>query len=224
MYNSIAMKKLFTLLFAAFAVVCNCFAQEEIDETFQFVNSAGDVVKDGSEITLTELTKRPMYGDIMKPDLFVKNTSKDNAICSIAYNVTDLSNGGVQLCFPENCIIIEEVGNGETGQGTLLPDEAKSLESEWIPLEYGTAKVKYQIKVYTSGLTPGSYIPAENDGPSITVNFVYSENSGINDAVSGVAADEVARYSLDGRVLSQPAKGLNIVKTADGKVRKVLVK
>ncbi|MCD7713793.1 MAG: Omp28-related outer membrane protein [Prevotella sp.] len=43
-------------------------------------------------------------------------------------------------------------------------------------------------------------------------------------AVSGGNATEVARYTTDGRQVSTPVKGLNIVKMSDGTNRKVLVK
>ena len=37
-------------------------------------------------------------------------------------------------------------------------------------------------------------------------------------------ATEVARYDLFGRLLSQPAQGVNIVRMSDGTTRKVIVK
>ena len=48
---------------------------------------------------------------------------------------------------------------------------------------------------------------------------------GINNAVvSDANVKEVARYSLDGRQLSRPEKGINIIKMSDGSTRKVIVK
>jgi hypothetical protein len=35
---------------------------------------------------------------------------------------------------------------------------------------------------------------------------------------------EVARYTLDGKQLTAPAKGVNIVRLSDGSIRKVIVK
>ncbi len=48
--------------------------------------------------------------------------------------------------------------------------------------------------------------------------------AGINGAVKDSKATEVARYSIDGRKLNAPVKGLNIVKMADGSSKTVLVK
>ena len=47
--------------------------------------------------------------------------------------------------------------------------------------------------------------------------------SGI-DVLTSSDATVVARYTLDGRVISAPQAGVNIVKMSDGTVKKVLVK
>lgn len=50
-------------------------------------------------------------------------------------------------------------------------------------------------------------------------------SSGISDATTEAAdATEIARYSIDGTMLSAPAKGINIIKMSDGTTRKVIVK
>ena len=52
-----------------------------------------------------------------------------------------------------------------------------------------------------------------------------STPAGVNGVESSMdEAVEVARYSLDGRLLSEPERGVNIVKMSDGTVRKVMVK
>lgn len=40
----------------------------------------------------------------------------------------------------------------------------------------------------------------------------------------GISVHEVARYSIDGKLLSAPAKGMNIIRFSDGSVKKVMVK
>lgn len=52
---------------------------------------------------------------------------------------------------------------------------------------------------------------------------VFEPATGI-DEINGNAATEVARYTIDGRAISAPQTGINIVKMSDGAVRKVLVK
>ena len=48
--------------------------------------------------------------------------------------------------------------------------------------------------------------------------------AGIHDIESSQKLTEVARYTIDGRRISQPQKGVNIVKLSDGTTFKVLVK
>lgn len=52
----------------------------------------------------------------------------------------------------------------------------------------------------------------------------YENTSGIQSTSTKVANQPMARYSLDGRRLSEPAKGLNIVKMSDGRVVKTIVR
>lgn len=48
--------------------------------------------------------------------------------------------------------------------------------------------------------------------------------TGINNATVAGELRETGRYSLDGRRLESPEKGINIVRMSDGSVRKVMVK
>ncbi len=67
-----------------------------------------------------------------------------------------------------------------------------------------------------------------NDNNNQIVNAAQvklTDQAGINSAVKDNSKTaEVARYSIDGRKLDAPVKGLNIVKMADGSNKKVLVK
>ena len=51
-------------------------------------------------------------------------------------------------------------------------------------------------------------------------NGIDSTSVGIN----GAELTEVARYTLDGRQIDVPVKGINIVRYNDGSIRKVMVK
>lgn len=217
------MKKIFTFLFAAMACSFTCMAQteEEIDETFQFVDDEGNVVPNGSVVTATTATLHPEGYYMIKPGFTIKNVSDDVAYCGIAYSIKDISNGVFQICFPQACVQQQQVGDYETGQGGLVAGENKDMQTEWCPLDYGTATVSYQVIVYASGFA-GNYIPV-GEGPTVTVNFVYSDPAGVDGVTAAGDVKETARYSLDGRRLSHPEKGINLVKTSDGKVRKVLV-
>ena len=54
-------------------------------------------------------------------------------------------------------------------------------------------------------------------------NIVEFDPTGIDKVTTSTNAKEVSRYSANGKRLSAPAKGLNIVKYSDGSVKKVVV-
>jgi hypothetical protein len=69
----------------------------------------------------------------------------------------------------------------------------------------------------------GGYTYPQNvAGSKITVIFT-TEATGIDGVEAAGSNEEVARYTLDGRKLSAPQKGVNIVKYADGSTKKVVV-
>lgn len=61
------------------------------------------------------------------------------------------------------------------------------------------------------------------DGSGIDASFEVEvkDNAGIDDALDEPASDAVEFYNIHGIKLTQPTKGVNIVKYKDGSVRKV---
>ncbi len=57
-------------------------------------------------------------------------------------------------------------------------------------------------------------------------SFTTEKGAGINDIIADEKSEvvEVARYTIDGRMIDEPQRGVNIVRYSDGSVRKVLVK
>ncbi len=55
-------------------------------------------------------------------------------------------------------------------------------------------------------------------------NIVEMDMAAVEDIVADGEAEVAVRYTLDGKRVSQPQRGLNIVRYSDGTVEKVLVK
>ncbi|MBQ9216977.1 MAG: leucine-rich repeat domain-containing protein [Muribaculaceae bacterium] len=54
---------------------------------------------------------------------------------------------------------------------------------------------------------------------------ILEEQSGVDDVVNDkMPADEVERFTIDGRKISSPIKGINVIRYSDGSTHKVLVK
>ena len=68
------------------------------------------------------------------------------------------------------------------------------------------------------GMTTPGYFCMDN------LNGEKDGTAGITSRAAASAATPAARYSLDGRRMEAPRRGVNIVRMSDGTVRKVLVK
>ena len=78
------------------------------------------------------------------------------------------------------------------------------------PKKDGTSKIT--IKVNSNGKVAECVVTVTVSG-FVGVDNINAEN-----------ATEVARYTLDGRLLTAPERGVNIIRMSDGTVKKVLVK
>lgn len=91
-----------------------------------------------------------------------------------------------------------------------------------------TATVK-DGKLVVKGLKEGSTLATLNfcsNGISTktTVRFFVTKATGITDTQTSADVREIARFTIDGKRISQPQRGINIVKYSDGTVKKVVVK
>lgn len=219
------MKKIFTLAMLLVLGLGTSFAQdEEIDNTLQFVDAQGAVVPDGSEITRTEV-EDDGFGSLQIPTgLSVKNTSDEPVGTKCEFNVLEMPTGSFSCCFPAGCTSVSETGTYKTMPGLLDASETKDFQTEWKEFEqYGKAKATFQLLICELGQfgRPGDVIA---NGPKITINFVYSDPTGIN-GPTNVTVNRVAeRYNAAGARIYAPVKGINILKMEDGSVKKVLVK
>ena len=57
-----------------------------------------------------------------------------------------------------------------------------------------------------------------------TVNVTVTQATGITDTQTSADIREIARFTIDGKRINQPQRGINIVKYSDGTVKKVIVK
>ena len=225
------MKKLFTLCAAMLMGSAMAFGQ--VDQTFQFVDKDGNVVADGTTWTVSEKVEDLFYGLMIPSELSVKNTSGEDANVAVDFQVTQISGGAFQICFPSNCLSRTDVTEvEETGTGELAAGEVKDIATEWVvrpawpegsPEATGTCTATVQLKVMEQ--IEGSFrYEVKAYGPKITLVFSNNGTTGIG-SVEAVGGKKVeAYYSLSGRRLSVPQKGLNIVKFADGTARKVVVR
>lgn len=228
------MKKIFTLMISLFALATAGWAQE-VDGTFVFVDEAGNVVPDGTVITVSAINEE---GQMVVP-LKVKNVSGEKAAVSmyenidakpVAYDEEGRAVADWQTCAFGNCMNIAETGYSSKN---IVPGEYdEGIQTEWLPEtgKYASWTATLQIHVFniTTKSVFGRLTEQAGDeiigyGPKVTVNFVYDAASA---HISNTQAETapVEYYNLRGQRTATSSKGLNIVKLANGKTIKQIVR
>lgn len=219
------MKKLFTL---CIALLFSCVAMNA--QSFIFVDGDDNTIENGTTLTMdqVETTQEAVqnpdgsWSVVQKTivpfsDVFVKNNSSEDLSCKVSYDVKSLPNGSFAACCVGNCTTVPLRGeifviekNAEASAGKTIDI---STDTEWMPVSEGICTVKISVQGSKSML-PDS---------EITVNFIYSSTS-IDGIQNNADNKVVARYSINGLLLDAPQKGINILKYADGRIEKVIVK
>lgn len=235
------MKKHLLTLALGLMMGSSAFAQVE------FVDAQGNIIPDGSTVVRNEIEKPvpvlEMYQ--INSGISVKNTSSA-AVSNITtqLDVTDLPFGALSLCFPNSCWITigdfkgtypthQPDGNGlaadgpwtSPSAGSLAAGATQTLQTEWKLNSLGLSTFD---KDKDKGEFTATYSLLVNDQKVSTIKVLFSTDpnaTGIaninNDAAS---KKEVGRYTINGQKMAQGAKGLAIVKYADGSAKKVVVK
>ena len=226
--------KIKTLLAAAIMAVCGMNAMAQTDlETFQFVDKNGNVVADGSEITVYE--PETVNGSVqINSGLFVKNTTGKDQAVGLDLNITSMDNGQFSCCFPSNCKDIFSAGNfvdvNTPGLFLIEEGEQQTLMSEWKPAAYGKCQAVFQLKVYNvveqdiEGIKITDVGDFKAYGPKVTINFMYLDPTGVNRVVDNSNAKVVNRYNAAGMRINSAVRGLNIETLSNGKTIKRIVK
>ena len=214
------MKKLFTL---CIALLFSCVAMNA--QNFIFVDGDGNTIENGATLTMDQVSYKEDF--VFNPDeiiqvpmislsgVYIKNNSAESQSCKVTYNVTALPNGSFAACCAGNCSNLDSEG---TIEKNVNADAGKTIDistdTEWVPVAAGTTTVKISAQGSKSML-PDS---------EITINFIYDGTASIDGIQNNADNKVVARYSINGQLLDAPQKGINILKYADGRIEKVIVK
>lgn len=138
----------------------------------------------------------PVVADISP----VSITTEDSTTVSLKDVATDADNMDAAIVKTVKKVSDEKVLKAEMADGDLVIT----------PLKAGKADITIQIN--SNGKLAETVVSVE-----------ISETTDI-DAVEGAKAEEVGRYTLDGKMLNAPQRGINIIRMSDGTIKKVIVR
>lgn len=237
------MKKIL-LLCAVLLGAANTFAQDDIDPAgvFVFTDKDGNVYDDGVtvECSTVEIDEFGEGGVQLPSGLYVKQAKGGDGFgVSMTADITSLANGSMSVCFPQSCQNFTAPGSYDMGKNKLSsissydPDtKLAGLATEWFPeseTAYGQSTATFTLT--TMEIVPGSgfiQIPSFNPlgvSRTIHVKFNFKDPTGISGVADNAASANVtARFAADGRRISTPVKGINILKLSDGRTVKTVVR
>ena len=146
--------------------------------------------------------------------------SEVSASCNVTVNNVETK---IALSKTEASLPVNEI---MTLNYTIVPSTTSVQWSTSDP-NIAAIKVNSDNSVTVVGMADGiaTITATATDGSDVSASCVVTVgNAGITDVKSDNAATEVARYDINGRKLSQPSKGINIIKMSDGSTRKEWVK
>lgn len=138
----------------------------------------------------------PVVADISP----VSITTEDSTTVSLKDVATDADNMDAAIVKTVKKVSDEKVLKAEMADGDLVIT----------PLKAGKADITIQIN--SNGKLAETVVSVE-----------ISEATDI-DAVEGAKAEEVGRYTFDGKMLNAPQRGINIIRMSDGTIKKVIVR
>lgn len=138
----------------------------------------------------------PVIADIDPVSL----TTEDGTTVSLKDVATDADNMDAAIVKTVKEVSDEEVLKAEMADGDLVIT----------PLKAGKADITIQIN--------------SNGKLAETVVSVEVTEATDIDAVEGAKAEETGRYTLDGKMLNAPQRGINIIRMSDGTIKKVIVR
>lgn len=130
----------------------------------------------------------------------VSITTEDSTTVSLKDVATDADNMDAAIVKTVKKVSDEKVLKAEMADGDLVIT----------PLKAGKADITIQIN--SNGKLAETVVSVE-----------ISEATDI-DAVEGAKVEEVGRYTLDGKMLNAPQRGINIIRMSDGTIKKVIVR
>ena len=168
------MKKIVTSLLFALTLAALPVSGQDIDESFVFVDSEGNVIENEAVVVRNNVELYDETSEVIYSGISVKNTNGSADYLKVVYKIERIDNGTYQICFPSTCNTKAEVGSYETAVGQLM-SETQNIQSEWFPEADGECVVTLTIELFNKqGLFPPTYVH-KAWGPTLTLRFVKGE-------------------------------------------------
>ena len=152
---------------------------DNLDQTFVFVDDQGNVVPDGAVVTVNNINSE---GQMIIP-LKVRNVEGNAAAVSMYETIDGMPNGSWQTCAFGNCMTLSV--SGYSAKNIISGTDAYDIQTEWIPEQGNYASWTATLQIHLFNTITKTVFGMEQQvageeiigyGPKVTINFVYGDN------------------------------------------------
>ena len=202
------MKRFASILLSSLVMMPVCMASRAFTVTLDGVEvQDGSTVEAGYTATRSELAAMLTWA----PNLEIKSVAgKTYVTVEIATDAT-----GFKICWPRVCQEIE-AGVPKVVESTV-GESPEKMEIECFRIVMAGNEVEPSSATVTA---------RDDDGGELrfTISCIDVDLAGLESVSADGAREETARFTVDGKRLDAPERGVNIVRYSDGSVAKVAVK
>lgn len=173
------------------------------------------LVENGMTGTAGTWRQQNSYNDMLgdKNAAYFKNDDMASWFSASSKVRTNYDNVVVDAIEPLGRILISEAENSDVVKGdTLHWNNVVGISSDLIQDKEQLSLVAVLVNLNSYSIVNAARV------------FLGDKAAGIEDVNSEANQTVVSRFNLDGMSINAPQKGINLVKTADGKVKKVVVR
>ena len=189
------------------AACINASAQDT--PTFTIVDAEGNVVKNGSTVTVNTWAQEAdaetgelKQADYMACPLQLRKNVENGVSMAASVTLTTIDNGTLYEAVGGVAKELTEPTSYSTGYSDNY-SELRPIDLRWTPAAadaYGACEVTVKFDVYErSGFFPPFKYNKVEDGPSVTIRFVNEDPTATSVSASELQGQSaVARYTIDG--------------------------
>lgn len=205
------MKKIFTLIFGLLAT-----SQVMQAQVVQFRNN-DEAVNNGE--TVTFYAEEDDWGVVS-----IETNPTDNSADLRLFNLTDKElKGNATITVVSNTLGTDE--RQWCMGGACVSVSGNTYDKDFSIPANGNIQVQYDIFPEQQGeMETELSVFAGLTTTKINIRFIYSDQAAVEGITSAEGQAVVARYALDGSMVSKGKKGFQIIRLADGRVIKQVVK
>ena len=171
------------------------FNKQTQKNSLVFADKQGNIIEDGATLYLDEAVddKFGFGGKVIDTGLFIHNQGTEKMFAMIKGNVEEITGKGTfQICYPEDCKYLDEVGAFSTEAKEVSPNASANtdIEAKFTFSVRNKATGVVSLQIYSAKISAGDYV---EDQAQAKVKLVFNSKA---TGVELLSANVAERYNV----------------------------